>query len=329
MVARVAGNRVRSSSKKKIRTSMLRRTLRAAVMAGLLSLSLPANATEGGGTSKPPGIDTVRTGILTPPGWFVLGTLSTYEADRFLDSSGNDRAGISNFDLTASAFALRADYVWPGVKWLGADVGTRGGVAAYVDAKLAFDVQTPGGRVPREDSDRGVGDSFFAPILLGWHGESVHQIATAMVFLPTGSFDRAKVANTSRGYYAFSPAYYVTWFPTPAVEVTGSFFYLLNKENSDTRYKSGNELSIDYGMSYEVARGWHVGANGYWYQQVTDDKQSGVTVGDGNRGKAFAIGPFLRHSGKGWGVLLKWQREASVENRAKGDRFYLQVSVKL
>jgi hypothetical protein len=65
------------------------------------------------------------------------------------------------------------------------------------------------------------------------------------------------------------------------------------------------------------------------YGQLTDDKQAGQVVGDGNRGKAIAIGPFLRYSGRGWGVALKWQHETEVANRAKGDRLYLQVFLRL
>ena len=57
--------------------------------------------------------------------------------------------------------------------------------------------------------------------------------------------------------------------------------------------------------------------------------QAGQVVGDGNRGKAIAIGPFVRYYGKGWGITFKWQHETEVANRAKGERFYLQAMVRL
>ena len=75
---------------------------------------------------------------------------------------------------------------------------------------------------------------------------------------------------------------------------------------------------------------WQVGLNGYLYLQVTDDELNGSAVPGGNKGRAVAIGPFVRyHPSKDWGITLKWQHEYLVENRASGNRFFLQVSAKL
>lgn len=75
---------------------------------------------------------------------------------------------------------------------------------------------------------------------------------------------------------------------------------------------------------------WQVGANGYLYKQVTDDKLNGVTVAGGNRGQVAAIGPFVRyHPSRDWGVTLKLQHEGMVENRTAGTRVFLQFALKL
>ena len=74
---------------------------------------------------------------------------------------------------------------------------------------------------------------------------------------------------------------------------------------------------------------WQVGLNGYLYLQVPDDELNGSAVPGGNKGRAVAIGPFVRyHPSKDWGITLKWQHEYLVENRASGNRFFLQVSAK-
>lgn len=286
------------------------------------------HATEGGGTSKPPGVDTVRVGIMPPPGWFSTATATRYTADRFMDGSGHARAGISNVDLHVQAVSVRFQYVWPGAKVWGADVETRGGIVA-AKATLALDIQTPGGRIHRESSSSGLGDSFLAPVLLGWHSERFHQIAGALAFIPTGKFDAANTASIGRGYAAFSPVYFFTWFPHETLEVSGSMFLLVNRENPDTAYRSGREASIDYGVGYTPRQGVQFGLNGYLYQQVSDDRQAGRGLADGNRGRALAAGPFVRIFGRGWGLTLKWQHEAKVENRAKGDRLYLQAAMAL
>jgi len=293
-------------------------------------VSVTASATEGGGTSKALGVDTVMAGVQPPPGLRLTTFLARYDTDHTLDSSGNDRAGLSNFDVYANAVTFRFQYVWKGVELWGANIETRLGISVYVDADVRFDVRTPRGPLHRESSARGIGDALFAPVILGWHGERFHQMVGPEFFLPTGKFDKNKLANTSRGYYSAGPGYWFTWFPTDAIEVSGTGVYLINGKNSDTNYKSGNELSFDYGVGYGLTHAWQIGASGYLYKQIADDKQNGQTVADGNRGQAVAIGPFLRyHPSKDWGITLKWQHETSVENRTRGDRIFLQFALKL
>lgn len=106
-------------------------------------LAQTAQATEGGGTSKVPGADTVLAGVIAPPGSLRLTSLlGGYTADRTLDSSGHDRPGIDNFHLDASALILRFQYVWPRVVDLwGADIETRVAITAVAHSHVDFNVQ--------------------------------------------------------------------------------------------------------------------------------------------------------------------------------------------
>jgi hypothetical protein len=52
-------------------------------------------------------------------------------------------------------------------------------------------------------------------------------------------------------------------------------------------------------------------------------------VPGGNRGRAFGIGPYIRYGDAYSGITLKWQIESAIENRAKGNRYFLQVAVRL
>ena len=71
--------------------------------------------------------------------------------------------------------------------------------------------------------------------------------------------------------------------------------------------------------------GWTAGVGGYYYQQLSSDKQSGATLAN-SKGKAFAIGPSVKYdSGKGWFVTLKWQKETMSENRAQGNAFWMKA----
>lgn len=308
----------------------LRPTL--AALAMLIAASAPqyAMGTEGGGSYKALGTDTILAGVMAPPGLRLLTFVTRYEADETKNSAGDPRPGVSHFDLTVNALAFRLQYVWDGAKLWGADVETRIGIAPYAHGELGFDVSTPAGTAHRSGSAEGFGDLLLAPVLLGWHGSAYHQIAGLQFFLPTGQFDAGRLVNKGRGYASIMPAYWFTWFPADKVEVSGNLVYLFNFKNPDTDYKSGQEVALDYGLGYTFAPGWQTGLNGYLYKQVTDDKVNGRVVGDGNRGQVVAIGPFLRYFvGKDWGVTLKWLIEGDARNRSQGNRLLLQIALSL
>ena len=298
----------------------------------LIGVAVPdiVAATEGGGSSLAVGVNTVMAGVMEPPGTYLKTFLTEYDANHTHDSSGNDKAGISNFQIKVDAVNFRLSQIWNDVELWGATIETRIGFTGYVGAQLHFDVQTPKGSLHKQDSAYGSGDSLLGPALLGWHSEHYHQIAGVEFFLPTGHFDKTRLVNAGRGYYAIGPAYFFTWLPTDAIEVSGNLTYLFNLKNPDTNYLSGNEVALDYGAGYALTDAWQIGASGYVYNQIADDKQNGQVIGDGNRGKALSIGPFIRyHGSKDWGLTFKWQHETLVENKTTGDRYWLQIAIKL
>lgn len=305
------------------------RTLRLFIY--LLCLLLPeiGSATEGGGTSKALGVDTVLAGMMPPSGFNITNFLAYYTAERTLDSSGDDRPNVRNFDLSVFAETLRIRYILPdSVKFLGANIELRAGWNIVSDINVSFDVQTPFGLIHREDSTTNIGDSLLG-VSLGWHSKRFHQIFGPEFFLPTGRFDPQRLANASRNFVSIGPSYWFTWFPIDQIEISGALIYLINLENSDTNYSSGNETSFDYNLGYFVTRDIEIGASGYLYKQVADDEVNGRVVGDGNRGQVTAFGPVLRwhpHD-KSYGICLKWQHEEGVENRTSGERFFLQAAI--
>jgi hypothetical protein len=285
-------------------------------------------ATEGGGTSKALGVDTVMAGVMPPPGLNITNFLVYYTANNTLDSSGNDRPFLTDFDLDVFAETVRLRYILPKVTFLGANVEARFGFNMISDVDVSFNVQTPFGRIHVEDSTTNVGDSLLG-VILGWHSKQFHQMFGPEIFIPTGRFSNHRLVNVGRGYWAIGPSYWFTWFPIEQIEVSGALIYLINFENPDTHYCSGHELSFDYNLGYFLTRDWEMGVSGYLYKQLMDDEQRGQIIGDGNRGQAVAFGPALRwhpHN-KNYGITLKWQHEEAVENRASGDRFFLQAAI--
>ncbi|MBC5765137.1 SphA family protein [Ramlibacter albus] len=276
-------------------------------------------------------MDTVLAGVIGPPGSVrITNFLAGYRAGRTLDAAGNPRAGLSDFDLRFSGATTRLQYVWPDVKLFGADVETRVGLTWYADARVQFDVGTPAGRLHREGTSSGwFPAGLVGPVLLGWHGEKVHQMAGVELYFPIAKYEVGQPTNISSGFVSLAPHYWITWFPRPEIEVDGSFVVLFNRKNHRTNYLSGREFSMDYAAGYTPAPHWQVGVSGYAYRQLADDKVNDVGVPGGNRGRVFGIGPYLRYHEDNWGVTLKWQREEWVRNRAKGDRVFLQFAVRV
>jgi hypothetical protein len=303
-----------------------------AVAIAAMLAAASAQATEGGATNKALGVDTVLAGVIGPPGSLrITNFFADYEARSTLDGAGNPRPGLSNFRLKVTAATSRLQYVWPGTKLFGADIESRVGLTWYADAKVNFDVQTPAGPRHREGSSSGwTPAALIAPALLGWHSETLHQMAGIEFYFPTIGFAAGQPVNVGSGFASVAPHYWVTWFPRPDIEVDGSLVYLVNKRNSTTNYKSGREFSMDYAVGYTPAPKWQVGASGFAYQQLSDDKLNGNVVPGGNRGRAFGIGPFVRWQPEPtWGLTFKWQRESAIENRAKGNRYFVQFAYRL
>ncbi len=294
-----------------------------ALCMGLLCVPL-AQATEGGGSSYPLGVNTVGAGKMPPPGFTEFFYLSDYSANKTLDGDGDKKQGIHNFDLNVQALSIRVDYVYQDFTILGAKLASRLALP-LIKGDISFDVDTPRGRVHRSDHQEGVGDLTVVPFVLGWSSPRYHQLLGLDVFAPIGSYDKDRLFNPGRNTWAYGPWYSFTAYPLENLEVSAKLIYMINGENSETNYRSGREFNADYNIGYNITREWQVGVNGYLYKQLSDDEKNGQTYLDGNRGQVAAIGPAIKYQTPAIGFVMKWQHETMVENRAEGDRIWLQA----
>ena len=73
-----------------------------------------------------------------------------------------------------------------------------------------------------------------------------------------------------------------------------------------------------------------LGANAFFYQQITGDSGSGALLGD-FEGRALGVGPVLSYATKiGKTDVIaeaKWLPELDVENRMKGDYVWVKLAV--
>ncbi len=280
----------------------------------LLSFAATSNvfATEGGGGAYPNGAEDFMSGAVPPPGTYFLNYLTYYTADKFKDGDGNSL--VPNFDLKVTANVFRLLHVTK-TQILGGYWGFHVFVPIVnVDVSLPFGSQ----------SKTGLGDIIVDPFVLSWHSKNWHFATGLDIYIPTGDFDKNRLANVGRNYWTFEPIIAVTYLSDNGFDVSGKFMYDFNTENKDTNYRSGQEFHFDYTVAKKFDN-ISLGLGGYYYKQITADKQNGQKVGsDGNKGQAFAIGPQVKYDHKNMSFILKYQKEMSVENRPDGDKFWFK-----
>ncbi|MEN6439016.1 MAG: transporter [Syntrophobacter sp.] len=302
----------------------------------VLIASYCAQATEGGGTIYPGGNEDFMLGALPPPGFYLLNYFVYIHAGSFDDAripqgapgAGHKISTLTNgvapdFNLDVIANTFRLVYVSP-IKIFGADWGMHAiAPVMSVDASLKL----PGGATLFSQNDAGIGDITIDPVVLGWHfGKNFHLIAGLDILLPSGPYDKANAVNVGRNYFELEPALAFTYLHDRGFEASIKLMYDYNFENDATHYQSGQEFHFDYliGQHY---RNWMFGINGQFYQQTTDDEFPGQPSDfDGNKGKAFSIGPAVLYQYKNMAFTLKYQHDTWAENRSECQKIWFRFN---
>ncbi|HOJ31109.1 MAG TPA: transporter [bacterium] len=270
-------------------------------------------ATEGGGGAYPNGAEDFMAGAVPPPGFYYIHYSVGYFSDTFRDSHG--KSSVPDFKLTVFGNVSRLIYV-SDKKILGGNWGMH-----ILVPLMNVDVKTPAGK----DSKFGLGDIFIDPCIISWHSKNVHTSAGIDIIVPTGAYDKNDIANIGRNYWTIEPVFAFTYLSDNGWDISGKLMYDINFENDATDYRSGQEFHCDYTVAKRINNRWTLGVGGYYYAQITDDKQNGVKVGDGNKGKVFAIGPQVKYDAGKMSFILKYQKEMSVENKPEGNKIWLKV----
>ncbi|XQZ55033.1 hypothetical protein E2979_18130 [Paracoccus yeei] len=276
------------------------------------------SAAEGGNTQYGLGSSQFYSGGIPPMrGLYGLSVTGYYSADRLNDGNG-DRVPL-DFSVRARTQTLRLlgvtdQHILGGRVW----------GQLVIPVVVGLDVDAG----PMSDSRGGVGDIVVSGGLTYYKGSHsfVLGIDTA---LPTGDWDRNRLSNPGQNHVSIQPTFGYGYLnrADPKWEFAASVRYIVNLENSDTNYTSGNELVVDYAVGYHFGP-VRAAIVGYYLNQLTDDDGPGVGP-DGNRGKGFAIGPSLTYDlSPSTQLSISYQKETMAENKAKGDNIMLHLSAK-
>lgn len=308
---------------------------------GLLALILLAHAPAEAATpsvAEPAGINLGLTSFFdgfpaAAPGQLsYLGYYRYTHANAIKDSAGNkiDAFGKSNVDtwLTSHQFLYTFAH------------------SPFENASLGLDLiipivgfHTDFGDAPAklQANDAGFGDIFIGTYLqinpvMDAQGTPLFAQRFEIGFnVPTGKYDAKQDINPGANQWSFTPTWAATWLFAPRASLNWRLQYLVNFNNTNPassapldwkgesvqRTRAGQLAWLNFAAEYEVAPKWHLGINGYYLKQISDDKVNGDDLPN-SREQVLGIGPGLmwNHSANNT-LTLNFYTETAVENRLR------------
>ncbi len=206
-----------------------------------------------------------------------------------------------------------------------------------MDIDVSGTLTGPRGRAfNKQTSDRaeGLGDIYVAPFMLGWKKGDLKYDVRLGVYAPTGEYDKNDLANVGKNYWTVEPAVSLSYLGSKnGIEVTTFAGVDFNSENQDTDYQTGEQAHLDLTVAQHLPLGKDiigVGANGFYYQQITGDSSDTSRLGD-FKARTAGVGPVLSYvtkiSGADVVFEVKWLPEMDVENRLEGDYIWVKAAV--
>lgn len=199
-------------------------------------------------------------------------------------------------------------------------------IPLILNAKVSGNAGGIGFDIFRTGDVSGLGDIYITPIALGWNWGNHHLNANLSFVAPTGGYDTSSLLNTGRNYWSFDPTINFTWLdPNRGHEVTFVLGYMMNEENPDTEYTTGNEMHLDWTIAQHFSKSFAVGVTGYWYKQTTDDKGNipPLFKEENFKGSGVGVGPAILYTEKfgerDISFIAKWIADIDSENRMDGD----------
>jgi hypothetical protein len=314
-------------------TSRWRPALAGTLLAALLAVPLAACAGEGGTAHVLPGANATLLDLPpTSAGWFAKPMYVNYQGD--IAALVPTAAGVvANANANANTLVLGGGYGFEQTVLGGAHYGAAV-FLPYTWLDISANSEALGGlRINSKVS--GLGDLTIVPALLAWKDGDVQYDFLLPIFAPTGSYELGRLGNPGLNYWTFDPNVGVSYNNAKSgLNAAVHLGYAMNTENDATHYKSGNYLTVDASIQQIFPLGsgfFNVGAEGWYFEQVTCDSGSGATLGC-FKGRTAGIGPVLGYiqpiGEQKLIVEFKWLPELETKNRLNGDYLWLKMVYK-
>ena len=209
----------------------------------------------------------------------------------------------------------------------------------YLWMEIKADVQRAGSlgitrTVAERDTASGVGDIQVIPFMLGWTNGDLKWDGRFSFYAPSGDYTKGQIANVGKNYWTFEPGGSISYLSSKiGLELSAFAGFDFNTKNNATDYQTGPQFHLDATVAQHLPLlgGFAgVGANVFYYLQISGDSGSGAKLGD-FEGRTVGIGPVLSYATKIGSVDLvaefKWLPELEVQNRLKGDTIWFKLAV--
>jgi hypothetical protein len=186
-------------------------------------------------------------------------------------------------------------------------------------------------------TERGFADPILGPIALQWapkkvgSGVFVHRAELA-VTIPIGKYSDQRPVNIGNHFVLINPYYAFTYERKSKFEVSARLHYLWNSTNTDPfvgfgikSMQPGQAFHANYATSYGVLKGFRVGFNGYWLQQLTNHRTDGTDLPN-SKERTVGLGRGIQFSGKDVWFRVNSYLETDVRNRTSGIRVTFRIS---
>ena len=284
---------------------------------GLTELSCASLAAQNGASVYPAGVDTVLSGLQPAPRkTMIYDYTSLYFANELVGADG--RTSTPEFKLRVFADAIKVVRDW-NVAFLGGTLHSNLSIPI-----LYATLHVMGAK----QSKAGIGNISVAVIGSSYRSRLVHWYYEGDIYLPSPSYTLTDTINTGQHNLAVGPAGAITFLPFGGkTELSSKMQYLVNTTNSQSHYRSGNEFTWEYDAMQAVNNHVSIGVNGAFFDQVTQNRVSGVAVtGSGARARDLSVGPEIGfHVGR-LGGAIKYQRDTLVLDHTKGGSLWFQCA---
>ncbi len=310
-----------------------RRAALAIALATLL-LAFPGHAEEGGSGHYLPGSTADFLDILpAAPGIAYANFPVFYEGavgtGRSLELGGQVATNV-RATIWGDTSVLLLQTPW---ELLGGKYAT-GIVIPYLSVDVKGSVQAGPLSRNAHDSASGIADLQFFPLMLVWNAGDLKWGGNFGVYAPTGGYTTGKLANTGKNYWTFEPALNFSYLSTTnGRELTGFAGFDVNTMNDATQYQSGTQFHLDVTAAQHLPLLGGIagiGANAFFYQQISGDSGSGARLGS-FEGMTAGIGPVLSYVYKIGSANLvaeaKWLPEIDTTKRPQGNIAWVKLAV--